>query len=235
MYRANIDESGTISHEAAPSALRDAAAHLRASLCSDGTADGEDFDFERPEKEWRALIQWAQNNGLILPCDFPDPEEEGGREHYLRYDFSTHLWWKYTYPNMAGKTVSWGHDHRPYMRNALPLEYLERMLRQNKVFGDDVRFRGMWNPIGHDWTIVTTQPHVEGVESDLPGLRSAFESVGFECLPWRGLGYADSLSFRKEGFDIWDVHPANVLLTTDGLPLPFDTILTITPSNSHTA
>ena len=35
---------------------------------------------------------------------------------------------------------------------------------------------------------------------------------------------------RFEGFDIWDVHPANVLLSPDGLPLPIDVIVTRSPA-----
>lgn len=49
-------------------------------------------------------------------------------------------------------------------------------------------------------------------------------------LPWRGLGYAESLSVRKDGFDVWDIHPANVLVTDSGLPLPFDVMITPVPS-----
>ena len=229
-YGVRIDEPGTTRREAAPSALRDAASHLRASLRADGAADGEDEDFERPEREWASLIQWAEDQGLILPASFPAAEKEGGREHLVRFDSSAGLWWKYTHLSTAGKTVSWDLDGRPYMHNALPLQYLERLLLQNQVFGDEVQLRGLWNPSGYDWTLVSTQPHVVGEKVSLMELKKAFELVGFECLPWRGIGYADSLAFRKEGFDVWDVHPANALVTSDGLPLPFDTVLTLTPS-----
>ncbi len=131
---------------------------------------------------------------------------------------------------MAGYTVSWGDDGRPYLHNALPLDYMERLLRQNAVFGDDVRLAGLWNPRGHDWSIVSTQPDVVGNKATLEELEAAFLKVGFELLPWRGIGYADSLAFRKEGVDVWDVHPANVLIGDDRLPIPFDVMLTPTPT-----
>jgi len=70
---------------------------------------------------------------------------------------------------------------------------------------------------------------VEGKKATLAELEQAFVDVGFEVLPWRGLGYTDSLSVRKDGFDIWDIHPANVLLTDSGLPIPFDVMITATP------
>jgi len=88
------------------------------------------------------------------------------------------------------------------MHNALPLDYLERMLRQNAIFGDDVRLVGLWNPVGHDWRIITTQPHVKGEAATLEQIGAAFESVGFEILPWRGIGYAGSLAVSKDGIDV---------------------------------
>ena len=131
---------------------------------------------------------------------------------------------------MAGYTVSWSDDGLPYLHNALPLDYLERMLRQNAVFGDDVRLAGVWNPQGYDWRIVTTQPDVASNKATLSELEASFLSVGFELLPWRGIGYAESLAFRKEGVDIWNVHPANVLIGGDRLPIPFDVMLTPSPA-----
>lgn len=166
---------------------------------------------------------------MILPRDFPLPERDGGREHDVRYDPETGLWWKYTKPNMAGYTVSWDAGV-PFMHNAQPLEYLERMLLQNEIFGDDVRLAGIWNPAGHDWRIITTQPHVNGDAATLEELAKAFEAVGFQVLPWQGIGYAGSLAVRKDGIDVWDVHPANVLISKDGLPVPFDVMLTGSPT-----
>ncbi|MFZ4765737.1 MAG: hypothetical protein ACOYMN_12350 [Roseimicrobium sp.] len=166
---------------------------------------------------------------MILPRDFQPPAKDGGREHDVRYEAESGLWWKYTKPNMAGYTVCWN-DGLPWLHNALPLDYLERMLRQNELFGDNVKLIGLWKPQGHDWSIITTQPHVEGRKATLEELEKAFIETGFEMLPWRGLGYAESLSVRKDGFDVWDIHPANVLVTDSGLPLPFDVMITPVPS-----
>lgn len=221
------DELPTTVRQTPPDSLRDAASHLRACLCTDGSADGTD-DFERPEKEWAAFRHWAETHGLILPRDFQPSFRDGGREHDVRHEAATGLWWKYTKPNMAGYTVSWT-EGRPWLHNALPLDYLERMMRQNELFGDYVRLLGLWNPQGHDWRIITTQPHVEGRQATLPELEKAFIDADFEILPWRGLGYAESLSVRKDGFDVWDIHPANVLLSDSGLPVPFDVMITLVP------
>jgi hypothetical protein len=64
----------------------------------------------------------------------------------------------------------------------------------------------------------------------LEDLALAFTAAGFTMLPWRGIGYEGSLALRIEGFDIWDVHPANVLLSPEGLPLSIDVIVTRSPS-----
>ena len=78
--------------------------------------------------------------------------------------------------------------------------------------------------------IVTTQSGLQGSRATLDQLSAAFAAAGFQILPWRGIGYEGSISLRFEGFDIWDVHPANVLLSPEGLPLPIDVIITRTPS-----
>ena len=224
----DINESRTTSQDLAQGALGDAASHLRRCLCPDGRADGAGEDFDLPEKHWAEFRAWSQKRGLILEGNFPPPERDGGREHDVRFDEAVGCWWKYTKPNMAGYTVSWS-EGAPFLHNALVLDYFERVELQNDLFGDDVRLAGLWNPQGNDWRIVTIQPDVQGDRATLDELQEAFQRAQFELLPWRGVGYADSLAFRKEGIDVWDIHPANVLITEDGLPLPFDVLLTRTP------
>lgn len=148
----------------------------------------------------------------------------------MTLDPATGRWIKFTKPSASGYTVSWGDEGEPYLHNALPLDYLQRLLWHNEVFGDDVHLVGLWQPLPHQWRIVTTQPGLQGTRASLDDLAAAFVASGFTLLPWRGIGYAGSLSLRFEGFDIWDVHPANVLLSPDGIPLPFDVIITRSPS-----
>ena len=211
------------------SALADAAAFVRRRLCADGAVDGTDDDFSGPERQWAALIEWAGHAGKILPLDFPPPEREGGREHDVTLEEVSGRWIKYTKPSSSGYTVSWNDDGAPYMHNALPLDYLQRLLWQNEVFGDDIQLAGFWQEQPYQWRIITTQPGLQGVRATLDDLSAAFVASGFTLLPWRGIGYEGSLSLRFEGFDIWDVHPANVLLSPEGFPLAIDVIVTRTP------
>ena len=214
----------------AAGALADATAFLRRCLRADGPADGEDRDFSLPERQWAALLEWAGSCGKILPLDFPAPEREGGREHDGTIDETSGHWIKYTKPSASGYTVSWQEDGKPFLHNAPPLDYLQRLLWQNEIFGDDIRLVGLWQAQPHQWRIVTTQPGLQGGRVTLDELATAFVVAGFTLLPWRGLGYEGSLSLRCEGFDIWDAHPANVLLSPEGLPLPIDVIITRSPT-----
>ena len=209
--------------------LADAAAFLRGRVCSDGAAHGETGDFDLSERQWAVLLEWAGSCGKILPLGFPAPDREGGREHDVSLDEASGRWIKYTKPSACGFTVSWSEKGRPYLHNAHPLDYLQRLLWQNEILGDDIHLVGLWQEQPHRWRIVTTQPGLQGSRVTLDDLSAAFVGVGFTVLPWRGLGYENSLSLRLEGFDIWDVHPANVLLSPEGLPLPLDVIITRSP------
>jgi hypothetical protein len=210
-------------------ALADAAAFVRRGVSPDGAADGAEGDFAAPERQWDALREWAKFAGKILPLTFPAPEREGGREHDVTLHEPTGRWIKYTKPAASGYTVSWRDDGAPFLHNAPPLDYLQRLIWQNEVFGDEIHLVGLWLSAPHQWRIVTSQPGLQGSRATLEELSAAFVAAGFTLLPWWSIGYEGSLSLRVEGFDIWDVHPANVLLSPAGLPLPIDVIVTRTP------
>lgn len=212
----------------APSALRDAEMHLRASLRPNGCVDEDDWDY--PDKEKAELRRWAKTQKLILPTDFEMPPESKSREHDVIYDEGSGLWVKYTKPNAAGYAIEWDAEDHPYMISALPIEYFQRLRLQNTLFGDNIQLKGLWQDIHRSWRIVTTQPHVKGRHPTSEELVEAFVALGFEKLPWQGIGYEDSLAFRKDGYDVWDVRPANVILDIrTGLPLPFDVIIRPVP------
>ena len=218
-------------HAGSTGALADAAAFLRRRLRPDGAPDGtaDDEDHDLAERQWTLLLEWAGASGKILPLTFPAPDRIGGREHDVSLHEPSGRWVKYTKPAACGFTVSWSGQGQPYLHNALPLDYLQRLLWQNQVLGDDVHLVGLWPEQPNRWRIVTTQPGLQGARTTLDDLSAAFVAAGFALLPWRGLGYENSLSFRLEGFDLWDVHPANVLLSPEGLPLPLDVIITRAP------
>lgn len=212
------------------STLIEAATHIRRSLRADGPdaggiGAGFDDGFDRPEREWKALHDWAQERRLMLPAGFPPPDRVGGREHDVRFDADARLWWKYTKPNLAGFTVARREDGRPFLLNALPLEYLERLSLQNEVFEDAIELQGICSDNASS-RIVTSQPDIAGRPATLDEITTGMIAMGFALLPWRGIGYENSLAFQMGDIFVWDVHPANMVVAADGTLVPIDVILT---------
>ena len=217
------------------SALEQAASILLGGVCSDacdqegGEAVGASSERDRRSAiQWQQLCQWAEGAGLILPSTFPPPDEHGGVEHDVRFDESVGLWWKYTNPGFSGSTVDWDGQSKPTMRMASPLEYIERLLHQNSEFNDSIELKGLWFDLhGGGWRIITTQPDVAGSAPNAFEIKDAMLGWGFEILPWPDVGRQGSLAFRKGDLLVWDAHPCNATINSDGLLVPYDFILTL--------
>lgn len=143
----------------------------------------------------------------------------------MRFDEVELLWWKYTTAHLVGYTVEFDSQGQPYLLNALPLQYLERLLLQNEVFGDDIRLQGLWQD-GEGWHIVTSQPDIAGRPATLDEILVGMSAFGFRELQWRGIGYENSLAFQLGNIFVWDVHPAKMVMAAAGLLVPIDVILT---------
>lgn len=140
------------------------------------------------------------------------------------------MWWKFTKPHLSGYDVSWSETGHPTIHNALPLDYLLRLERQNRLFGDDIRYRGLWKDSRGAWRIVTTQPHVSGPPADMDEIATGMASMGFRRLRWDGVGYEASQGWRIGRMCVWDLHPGNVVLCR-GLVVPVDVIVTPLPED----
>src|SRR5690606_12622472 len=98
------------------------------------------------------LRAWAEKEGLVLPADFlPISFDAGGGEHDVW--FQDGRAWKVTLEDRWGINING--------KRATPSEYLERLLLQNQVFGDDIRLEGVVID-GSDVRIVTSQPFLVG-------------------------------------------------------------------------
>jgi hypothetical protein len=203
--------------------------YLGGGLCSDGAFDGDagEDDWEEPERQWRQFRRWCDAQGMIVESS--GPAAAGGREHDLIFDPETERWVKYTKPGLAGFTVDWEEGGRPFLRNASPSEYLERLQRQNELFVDGIEFAGMWREGKGGWRIRTTQPDVPGRRATMEEISEGMKALGLVQMGWKGIGYEDSTSWRIGRLGVWDVHPANVIMAENGVVVPVDVIITELP------
>ena len=78
----------------------------------------------------------------------------------------------------------------------------------------------------HRARILTRQPHIRGEDAtphEIVFLMTA--ELGFRLLPEHfSVGYADSLAFVREDVAVFDLRPANVVRTDEGLIVPIDAI-----------
>lgn len=111
------------------------------------------------------------------------------------------------------------------MEPGLPLEYLERLLLQNELFGDEVTFVGIGGERNQP-TIITRQPDIRGDFAEIAEIIYLMtRELGFELLPTRfSIGYANSLAFIRGDVAVFDLRPANVVRTADGVIIPIDSI-----------
>ena len=177
---------------------------------------------ERYGAEWRAVEQWCQEAGLILPARVK-PERQGGREHDLTQVADGRLWWKFTKPWSSGDAVDLS-DQEPTRLPARPLQYLARLKLQNRYFGDAMRFVG----ITHDAKsrrIVISQPDIPGRPASWDEIDHWFAKQGFAKLKVRRLGAYDSAAFAGHGVGVFDVRPINVVMTDQGMLLPIDVMV----------
>src|SRR5690606_36091262 len=113
----------------------------------------------------------------------------------------------------------------PALEPALPLEYFGRLMLQNEVFADQVAFVGI---AGGPYSprIVTRQVDIAGEPASTEEVTHLMTvELGFSCLPERFfVGYADSLAFVRGDIAVFDLRPANVVRTPEGLIVPIDSI-----------
>ena len=217
-----------------PTALESAAHDLRASLRADGAQPASSLA-QIAADEGRALREWSQARGLILdPATWLAPARKGGAEHLVWQDERRDCFIKLTLPNEAGWTVD-AEDYfdlawdewvpRPMSRIATPLEYLDRLLLANELFGDDIALLGVLDA-GRGLQIVTSQPTIHGEPPEPDAIADFMVALGFAMLPPVVVRNSGALSFLREHDAIaaFDCHAGNFFLSA-GQILPIDVIL----------
>ena len=141
---------------------------------------------------------------------------------------------KLTHANQFGLTVAaeWFLDDekdeaelKPALRGATPLEYLERLLLHNAVFGDSIELLGIIDK-RQALHVVTAQPEIVGAAAPIARIVAFMRALGFRELPDIGVGRLGAVSFLREsdGVIAFDCHPANFLAAGDDL-FPIDALL----------
>ena len=114
----------------------------------------------------------------------------------------------------------------PELTGALPLEYLERLLLQNSIFGDDVRLEGVAHE-GGKLAILTSQRTILGDGVTREEMILFMQKLWFAPLHGLSLGRLGALAFYRDLDEVaaFDAHPGNFVKDGDGVVLPIDLVL----------
>lgn len=183
---------------------------------------GEIDEWSVYDESFRRVVAWAGETDRFF--EGLQPLKEGGREHDLIHDPVTGTWLKFTKPAAAGYIVSFEFG-MPALEPALPLEYFERLALQNEIFEDQMTFVGIAGE-RHRPRIVTRQPDIPGEAADPAEIIHLMTNeLGFSTLAaCFVVGYANSLAFIRDDIAVFDLRPANVVRTLEGLIVPIDSI-----------
>jgi hypothetical protein len=116
-------------------------------------------------------------------------------------------------------------DFKPALRGAMPLEYLDRLILQNEVFGDSIELLGIIDK-RQALHVVTSQPTIRGGATPVEMICEFMAAAGFRILPNLGIGRFGAVSFLRErdGIAAFDCHSANFLVSNRRV-IPIDVIL----------
>ena len=114
---------------------------------------------------------------------------------------------------------------QPLTRIATPLEYLDRLMLANDLFGDDIQLLGVLDA-GTGMQVVTSQPTIHGEPPQPDEIAEFMVALGFAMLPPVVVRNSGALSFLREsdGIAAFDCHVGNFFLSA-GQILPIDVIL----------
>lgn len=204
---------------------------IRRILSADGTLDGDEDDPDLIRRQLVRIKAEALKQGFLY--DGLLPAFTGGVEHDVTFDPNTESVLKFTKPEKAAYVVSFDLG-TPKMVPALPLEYLSRLMLQNEISSDALKFVGIGGEMG-ERRIITRQNIVKGRPANWDEIiQLMVEDLGFSKLRHNhGIGYEDSYAFVRNDAVVFDLRPANVLATADGDIVPIDCIPVRLPSGKR--
>ena len=145
----------------------------------------------------------------------------GGEEHLVWPNAALARYVKLTHAGRFGLAADaqWFFDGereeagtKAFLRDATPLEYLDRLLLQNEVFGDDIRLLGIIDK-ARGMHVVTSQPTIRGEVVTLEEIIAFMVASGFTRIDAVRLGHADALAFYRpaDGLAVFDCHVGNFI------------------------
>jgi hypothetical protein len=223
------DSSPEIPPESQDRALQEARDDFERILHPDGKFLGEEDYLDRSE-QIGLLEKYGREQGWLY--EGLEPVAEGGREHDITFDEGSGTVLKFTKASCADYIVDF-FDGRPRLSNGDPIEYLDRLILHDELFGEMTRLVLIGGVQNHR-RIITRQRRTLGRPASKGEIQSLMiDDLGFKELRNNyGIGYEESLAFIREDAAAFDLRPANVFITDEGLPVVFDSIpVRITDTN----
>lgn len=181
---------------------------------------------ERVAAQFEALEEFAKSCGRALSdADLP-PVFKGatpGREVTAYLHRTGSRVWKATFPGQSG--------FGPFGFYT-PAGYFRRLRLSNRIFGDDVRFEGLWRRPGGP-SIVTSQryiqPHPHRFIPSEEVIADLLEGFGF------ARGESSSIWNRGDGVELGDVHNRNFIRAPDETVVAIDVQPRLLPGHEFDA
>jgi hypothetical protein len=155
----------------------------------------------------------------LIPASSAD-----GEEHRVLLDRPSGRVLKATHPETYGGAPSLTYDMddrgRPLtelvMSKATPMQYLERWLRFNEVFGDEVKLERIF-PAGYGISILVSQRDIRGEAPRMEEIAAYFSARGFVSVP----SARDAWYRPADHLLALDAHQGNLVRTAEGI-VPID-------------
>ena len=164
------------------------------------------------------FLDYVRDCGLFLeapPEELSRPPDDEGNEHQVWFLPDEEAVLKATWPDFFGLLVI----HRPGEEpRASPIDYLQRWLFHNELFGDDITFLGALQTAS-GLRLLIRQPAVAGEPATNEQIGEFFISTG-----WKRFSIGGNVAFFAPDLSIAisDTHRGNIILMEDGLLAPID-------------
>ena len=166
---------GKINQKHPQPSLEAAEALCRSCLPSDGSITPDQL-YDLRAIQIQALESWARENGSVITKDSLPALKERTNEHLVAFREADCRWVKATKPGrfgyIADTDFSWDKTSQTWissiiLREALPSEYLARLILQNDVFEDAISLEGILITPDSGLSLVSSQPDISGDRSSL--------------------------------------------------------------------